>query len=158
MLRTSTVIREWLPVHHGMSRFYYGVTTIVIRCITPISKNMYGQTTVGHDWCRSSKNATTNDYGGATVHHDISRFPCSPVGTHVVFTQDIVQFVCLLYTLSQFVQLEKCVGSLMRLPFPLSSHYPLIDRWSQSCIGVSFEYNAETTCMSFVNMPIAHHI
>ena len=31
---SSTVIREWLPVHHGMSRFYYGVTTIV---------------TVGHD-------------------------------------------------------------------------------------------------------------
>ena len=95
-----------------------------------ISKNTYGRTTVGHDWCRSSKNATTNDYGGATVHHDISRFPCSPVGTHVVFTQDIVQFVCLLYTLSQFVQLEKCVGSLMGLPFPLCSHYPLIDRWS----------------------------
>ena len=91
---------------------------------------MYGQTTVGHDWCRSSKNATTNDYGGATVHHDISRFPCSPVGIHVVFTQAIVQFVCLLYTLSQFVQLEKCVGSLMSLPFPLCSHYPLIDRWS----------------------------
>ena len=70
------------------------------------------------------------DYGGATVHHDMSRFPCSPVGTHVVFTQDIVQ-------------LEKCVGSLMSLLFPLCSHYPPIDRWSQSCIGVSFEYNAE---------------
>ena len=127
-----------------------GSFTVSLRLLygaSRISKNMYGQTTVGQDWCRSSKNATTSDYGRATVHHDISR---SPVGTHVVFTQDIVQFVCLLYTLSQFVKLEKYVGSLMSLPFPLCSHYPLIDRWSQSCIGVSFEYNAETTCISFV--------
>ena len=35
---SSTVIREWLPVHHGMSRFYYGVTTIVILCITNIQE------------------------------------------------------------------------------------------------------------------------
>ena len=72
-----------------------------------------------------------------------SRFPCSSVGTsiYVVFTQDIVQFVCLLYTLSQFVQLEKCVGSLMSLPFPLCSHYPLIDRWS--LLGTWFVSSSE---------------
>ena len=123
-------------VHHEYPR----ICTVRLRLVTTDA-----------DQARMQPRMTTVELRYTTIFQDFHavQWP-GPVGTHVVFTQDIVQFVCLLYTLPQFVQLEKCVGSLMSLPFPLCSHYPLIDRWSQSCIGVSFEYNAETTCISFV--------
>ena len=112
--------------------------------------------TTDADQARMQPRMTTVELRYTTIFQDFHAVQWGPIVSvpdHCLsfyFTQDIVQFVCLLYTLSQFVQLEKCVGSLMSLPFPLCSHYPLIDGWSQSCIGVSFEYNAETTCISFV--------